>query len=460
MLEPKKTYEQIFKVDNAFVLLRNGYSVAEKKELFHNYIKEISVYLGIPYDNKFDNLLKNTIGNSDKDLIGSCIMRLYTIHGFTLDDFDIPTYRVLSFIEETLNPKIYKALKITKKMQTFEKESKLVDLHKTVENEIIINITSLNSIESIPLFQKNYIKSIKSNFATFVLNSFVDQNLISDNRLNELFGKTLAYIEKRQKKSISLDKLTDAVDCLKKYINDSKKFNTEYNNKYILQFAKKLLSLLNEDISKFDQCKPTTLSIAKTEKKYPLHEKGRKVLISLMVINLGPGYAYDVEIAAKSDFENILINKPISFLGNIPTTKINLVIPATIIESESIALITVSVRWKNFDNTIQKETFDFELEAQRADIQWDIISNEQAYSLEAVETFEELVGREDILNKLSRQTLTGNIGSSYIFGQKRVGKTSIVKTLRNRISSENYIILFLESGDYICPSPEDTVRRL
>ncbi|MDH5524736.1 MAG: ATP-binding protein [Desulfobulbaceae bacterium] len=460
MLEPNKTREQIFKVDNAFVLLREGYLSSEKVKLFNNYFEEISIYLGLAISNNISELLKDTVGSSDKEFIGSCIIRLYTIYGFTFDHFDVATYKVLSFLEKAIDAKIYKSLKIDQNMQTFEKESKLVDLHKTVEDEIAKNIQSLNSLESLSLFQRKYIRSIRNNRATFVLSAFVDQSLISDTRFNELFGKTLAYTEKRKKNSISLDKFSDAIDFLKTYIFDSSKFKTEYNKKYILKFANKILSLLNDDIVKFDQCKSTILSIVKTDKKYPLHEKNREILVSLIVNNSGPGYAYDVELTVKSEFENVSIIKPILFLGNIQLVKFNLDIPAIIKEPESLAMITVDVRWKNFDKTSNQKTYNFELEAQRTDISWEIISKKEPYSLEAVETYEELVGREEILNKLTRQVLTGTIGSSYVFGQKRVGKTSIVKTLRNRINVENYIIVFLESGDYICPSPEDTVRRL
>jgi len=55
--------------------------------------------------------------------------------------------------------------------------------------------------------------------------------------------------------------------------------------------------------------------------------------------------------------------------------------------------------------------------------------------MEPVETAAELAGRKEILDFLLAQASSKSLGSSYISGQKRVGKTSIVKTLKTRLQN-------------------------
>ena len=453
--------KHIINVDTAFINFRDSFEKGDIENLFNDYVQSISKFININSENTdTDYLLSSDIGMEGKKFITVCLLRLLSIRGFSFDDFKITKHKVYTLFDEIMGITIYKYLKIDSKIQTFEKEIKLRDLTSSVEKKIKDEIESLNSLDSISLFRKRYTKLIKNKNYSFILNEFIGRNLISDARLNKIFSLTLSYIDKKQKKSIAIDKFNDAVTALKEYISDAKKIKTEYCYSFVLNVAEKILCLLNEDISKFDQYKPTTLNIEQIEKKYPLYEVDRKIFISVNIINPGPGYAFDVELIVSPIIDNIVINRPINNIGNMAPSTVNFDIPVTITTGESLAFVKIDITWKNFDNSTQNKTFELELEGQRSDIPWDEIRIEQPYSLEAVETEEELIGREEIIDKLLRQTLTKSIGSSYIFGQKRVGKTSIVKTLRSRISSNDYLVIFLESGDYICPSSEDTVKKL
>ena len=57
------------------------------------------------------------------------------------------------------------------------------------------------------------------------------------------------------------------------------------------------------------------------------------------------------------------------------------------------------------------------------------MAREDVYSLEPVETPEELIGRGHFLGRLQRTASLRSVGSTFVSGQRRVGKTSLVKTL-------------------------------
>ena len=50
--------------------------------------------------------------------------------------------------------------------------------------------------------------------------------------------------------------------------------------------------------------------------------------------------------------------------------------------------------------------------------------------------------------------------SAFIHGQKRVGKTSIARALQSHLNHLDTLVVYLEGGDYIEPSPEATIARL
>jgi hypothetical protein len=116
--------------------------------------------------------------------------------------------------------------------------------------------------------------------------------------------------------------------------------------------------------------------------------------------------------------------------------------------------VICEVTWTDFDRSMKSHTASFALHAQQGVVDWDLLVRQDPYSLEPVETEHDLVGRKDLLNRLSGTFDSRTVGSAIIRGQKRVGKTSIAKTLGNELSKRNFGIVFLEQGDYIGKPPE------
>ena len=70
-----------------------------------------------------------------------------------------------------------------------------------------------------------------------------------------------------------------------------------------------------------------------------------------------------------------------------------------------------------------------------------------------------MIGRKKIISKLKKNRK--NVTSSYIFGQRRVGKTSIVKTLQSSINEKNTLVIYFESGDWNnAVSPQNSMSDL
>ena len=109
-------------------------------------------------------------------------------------------------------------------------------------------------------------------------------------------------------------------------------------------------------------------------------------------------------------------------------------------------MLTGRARWMNFDRKEGHIAEDLELEAQDASIDWASFENRQPYALD-VAVGDRFVGRTNLLHQLLRHVSSPNPASLYLWGQKRVGKTSLVRTLADSIrdADENSVVVYLET---------------
>ena len=123
--------------------------------------------------------------------------------------------------------------------------------------------------------------------------------------------------------------------------------------------------------------------------------------------------------------------------------------------------VVLTASWNNFGERRSSDEFIFELEPQRTGIDWDTLKNRQPYSLEAVETEEQFVGRGDVIKSLLNRLRAERIESSIICGQKRVGKTSIARILQQKLQQiEGYVTIFIQIGALDALTPDKLVNSL
>jgi hypothetical protein len=225
--------------------------------------------------------------------------------------------------------------------------------------------------------------------------------------------------------------------------------------------AETLETLLKQDFAHSESGRPAELEIKPLYKKYPFHEQGHEFRLGFVIENQGPGHAREVKSSITVASDNIEVRRSTLRLGRLEPGSIITDFPARVTAPETIALAEVVLSWRNPDGGEVSSTCSFEFESQRTDIDWDDLELEDPYSLEPVEMHDDLVGRREILNQLIRQSRARSVGSCYIFGQKRVGKTSIAKALRSRLDQhEHFLPIYLEGGEYVHPDPTVTLSQL
>ena len=101
-----------------------------------------------------------------------------------------------------------------------------------------------------------------------------------------------------------------------------------------------------------------------------------------------------------------------------------------------------------------------ELPAQPGNIPWDDLTYAEPYSLEPVRKAEHLIGRSEQTRSLISKIRADSVGSFCVYGQRRVGKTSVVATLEDMPDLDGTTILYLDTGMFIVPDARETINNL
>ncbi len=197
------------------------------------------------------------------------------------------------------------------------------------------------------------------------------------------------------------------------------------------------------------------------EKRYPLHEIGRMIQVRVMLVNDGPGVARDVD-ASISCLSSALEFDPQIALGDIRPGELPLTLDVLIGGRAERAKFEVVLTWSTTGKAERSSCpFSFEIYAQKGDVDWEKQRAREPYSIEVAEG-DEFVGRSNKVETISGRFMRDRMGSSFITGQKRIGKTSLAKAIAARLtdSSPDFEVSYLEYGQYSNMDPVITVRNL
>lgn len=423
------------------------------------YIQEIIRFQNLSSSNFSSQVLfspTNTL--KQKQFIAACLLRLLCHNEKAIwedTDFRIKTF---SFFDEQLSD-IYPSLRIGERTKNHEKLSYLKDLEQNILSEFKSIASGFTSLKAATDLRKRIMKALRKPANKILIQSFIDTSLISEERLKELFDSLKSYEEASGVARMETFHTVDAT--FSKYVRDVKQCASEFSAFCLENVFSKIHNLIRDDFGKSDIIKPATVKLLHTNRKYPFHKKNQKIELKLVLKNEGLGHAFDVRIEVldadglMSDFNQVIETE-------MKVESFNIVLYVTTLSNETASYsLLVSWSWKNYDkSSISKEEI-FEFEPQREDIDWDNLKFRSPYSLQAVATEKELIGRKELVANIYANLISDTIESAMIFGQKRVGKTSIAKALGNKLQNEeSFVPVFIKVGDLNTTSPQSLIKTL
>ena len=377
--------------------------------------------------------------------------------------FSEAVFRNRSFILfDAKLPDLYKDLQIDAKGQTHEKEVALRSYVRIAESEVD---AIFRPLERTTETRWETIASAKYDLSRLIrkydglLKPFLPKELV-EGATDNLFLAVREYVESDDSSALSAYQRTTS--AIAHYLALAGECPTMYSQLLSVRLASVLGDICRIRFETSGAGKPARLQVRPSEKKYPLHSVGRQINLGIVLENQGPGYAQDVTCNALIG-DDVDALRSETFLGNLAVGKIAVDVPIIVRRPTDSLLVEISWSWRNFDNSIGEESNLLELLSQPAGVDWDALLVEEPYKLEPVTTDKELVGRGEILAQLTARTSGDLVGSSCIWGQRRVGKTSIAKTLKTRLSADpqsGLIVIFVEAGEYVHPNATKTIEQL
>lgn len=198
-------------------------------------------------------------------------------------------------------------------------------------------------------------------------------------------------------------------------------------------------------------------------KAYPLFDKTRDIAISLPFLNEGPATAIDVRASLESPQDDVVIEHDIS-LGNIPPGPFAISVQVLRDQPLSFLKIDAELSWScAASDDRQSKKVSFRVESQREDIPWSDLETAEPYSTGVAEG-DQFVGRREKVLSIAGRFLRDRMLSTYITGQKRIGKTSLAFAVRDHIrakdTEERFRFIELEWGSFAGSDPQETVKSL
>lgn len=200
------------------------------------------------------------------------------------------------------------------------------------------------------------------------------------------------------------------------------------------------------------------------ERRFPLHKGNRIIRATLPLVNDGPGMALDTVVSVVSDTDELYIQSERIVVGAVQPGKFAVTLNLLLGDPTPAVSLLVEVEWSTAQSTARHATsFEVVLSAQKPDVPWDELEADDPYSTEVAHG-DEFVGRRSRVTGIGGRLLRQHMQSSYITGQKRVGKTSLSFAVADYVamqqSDADYEFIYLEYGEYASSNADKTVAAL
>lgn len=430
----------INKLQDIDKLIENSKNYYSTEKFLPELTQLLFLYLEIDIELNIKAVFTREIEYEKKRFIAFCLLRIYSINPDLLTDISIK-HNVHTLIESSL-PEVYSDLKIDSKSVAYEVETKLNNYTKNLERKISLKVNSQFDLELIKAYESGYRSSVNRNNVKPLLNAFFT-DAIDKQFIEKTFQLLKSYKSCELKEKYDIYK--KAIHYLESIIASAEEIGTKYCKIFISAPFSKIRQVLIKDFESNPFSKPARLSVNKTVKKYPFL-KDVDYILQFEIQNESTGYANDTQVVITLYSEEIIqISSLSQFVGNVKTSTI-VEFPYKGLDHSETILVYGFVEWTNFNGQKDKREFELDLSGQRINANWEEIEFEEPYDLEPVTEEESFIGRRKIISDLKR--IRKKVSSSYIFGQRRVGKTSIVKTLQSIASSDDMLFIYIEAGDW------------
>lgn len=407
--------------------------------------------------NLADAFFDSSHTRADAHFLAICLLRALNARPSLLDELDCKRHAFRLF-DEAFEAEIYPALGLESTAQTFEKERVLADAVRQVEADLtgcIANLTSLSELEGA---RKDISGRLSRGLPRALLRTFLERQLV-EGRLQDIFRAAAEY--KTAETASKIAAYEGACKAISAYEAEVQNCPAYYANSVLMPLAQTLRALIDADFLEDDVNKPVSVAVRPAAKRYPLDRAGSEVDLRLEVFTDGPGVAREVSVEI-IEADGLQVHTPTRSLGDLRRESIEISFGARVVAPRKGASLLAVVTWRDGRGLEHHSDRVVQLKTQNP-VDWERAAGLEPYSLEAVRTEDQLVGRRQLLDELIRAAQSPSPKSMFLFGQKRIGKTSIARALVShcqQLEAQDVFAIFVDMSGVRSTDPVRTVRNL
>jgi hypothetical protein len=240
----------------------------------------------------------------------------------------------------------------------------------------------------------------------------------------------------------------------------------DYVGRFASSARKALEAVRDESAGKFAcELEPRRRPPEIAAKRYPLHIADKWLTVTLPFVNKGPGVAVDVHVELDSGVDSgLALEDEILHLGDVPPGEFAIAFRAMVVSPMQWSHLAMQINWGELFGGAKSTAISVKLIGQNADVDWESLERLEPYSL-GVADGERFVGRRSKVQGIGNRLMRAQMSSTYITGQKRIGKTSLAQAVQRYLADNaknpiQHRTLYLEWGEYSNADPARTVEAL
>ncbi len=416
--------------------------------------KQISTLLQLATD--------STKGRRDAAILTA---RLLAVDGILVSEQDQSIPRMVVGLVEAGFPDGCKLLRLSEKRQTFEKLDTIRGLHELICHGLKVLANLPCTIAEIDSMKADIQRAVRKDINAAYLQPFGGD--YARTKIVHICDQiTTLHACKDANYKALFDQLQESTSDLALHTCEPTFFNLEFVIPFQNSLNAALQDLRSGSVGRFAcniESRRQQPQIA--EKRYPLHRINEMLTVTVPMVNSGPGMATDVtiELDCGSDSPLALDTEQIR-LGDIPPGEFAVSFCAMVVEPTARARLAMQISWNQLFAESKSVALDLDLVAQDASVDWSELEQLDPFSLEEADRAQ-FVGRTGKVQAIGNRLLKAQMSSTYITGQKRVGKTSLAKAVLRYVCAQAkspivYETMYLEWGEYSTADARSTVMAL
>ena len=394
------------------------------------------------FDHLFDN---NAHGPAKAKIMISLCLIIYSNADELFENSNLRR-QLVKFIKDNLqSSKLNKLLKINNKLNDKEYIDTIQNRLDELNQEHHFFRVNTNNILEFLNNSKKYFEVITRPLPNNILHTLDDEY-----DLDKTFFTNFIRLCQQYHNADDFHKVQHSQELLDIIRDKSNKtYRTDFVTKEIINLLKKFKSELLEQLKDEDKFKTTELNLLKDElinRRYAF-EENKEMTFELEISNAGSSIAKDIEVKLATDDGIRLTSTFNNFSLKINESRrivFNGICTDKFLKTNEI-MLEIQYKWNNHDGTMSNKEDFVQLNGQKRDIDWEKCKIERPFSTDTVEKESDLYGRTDELEKTFYDIVA--LQNYFIFGQKRVGKTSFAIVVAQKLKEKNIFVNFISLGE-------------